>query len=264
MSSEHLRERAYQYLSEQIVSGALPAGSQVSELSLAKAIGISRTPVREAIRRLVHEGLLEQKPRFGTLVRSPDRQDIVEVFEEREALEGYAAGLAAERISDDDLARLERLCAEMARQAEALDSSGSTLGADALHRFLTADMGFHLLLLRAAGNRRIMKIVAESRMLSRVFGTPRQEHNRTVVAETCKHHDRVLRALKRRDAVAAQRCLIEHIHASKERALAHYDRTQAQRNAIPLGLPPALLTELDRIEQGLSTNAPAAKPKRRA
>ncbi|MBL8797093.1 MAG: GntR family transcriptional regulator [Planctomycetia bacterium] len=266
MSSTHLRQRAYDYLHERILSGALVAGSQVSELSLAREIGISRTPVREAIRRLVHEGLLEQLPRYGTIVRAPQRQDLVELFEVREALEGHAVALATERLHVDDLARLERLCDQMALLGDELEASGATvLDPSHLQRFLAADLAFHMLLMRAAGNGRLLKIVADSRLLTGIFGTPRQQHTLHVVRDTHRHHNRILRAIKKGDGDTARRLLTEHIRASKQASLEHFDRTQGARAAaLPLGLPADLLAALDRIEQSTAGPEPAARPRPRA
>ena len=104
MVSPNRRERAYQYLHARIASGALAGGALVSELSLAREMGLSRTPVREAIRQLIMEGLVEQVPRHGTIVRIPERREVAELYEVREALESYAVAQAARRILPADLA----------------------------------------------------------------------------------------------------------------------------------------------------------------
>src|SRR5262245_37161880 len=145
MSANPLRQQAYDFIQEKIVSGSLPTGSQVSELSLAKQIGISRPPVRAASRRLVHDGLREQVPRYGTIVRTPQRRDIVELYELREALEGFAVTQAAERIGAEDLTLLARLCAEIKSIGDRLRRSGKpALDAGMMQRFLTADLAFHM------------------------------------------------------------------------------------------------------------------------
>ena len=227
-----LRQKAYDWIQGRIVSGALGAGQQVSELSLAKEVGLSRTPVREAIRKLVHEGLLEQVPRLGTVVRTPARRDIVELYELREALESYAVGLAAERIGPDDLAQLDQCCTAMRKIEQQLRRTGKVLHGEGMSRFLSADLAFHMTLLRAAGNARILKIVAESRVLTRIFGTRRQEHDARVVARAHRYHRRVLQALKKGDGTAARRILSEHIRASKQAALEHFDRPRLDDAAL--------------------------------
>ena len=86
MADPTLSRRAYDHLQQKLISGELRAGSMVSEQSLASEIGMSRTPVREAIRTLEQEGVLEQLPRFGTRVRTLERRDLVELYDLREAM----------------------------------------------------------------------------------------------------------------------------------------------------------------------------------
>ncbi|OAI55082.1 GntR family transcriptional regulator [Planctomycetaceae bacterium SCGC AG-212-F19] len=265
MHASHLRHQAYEYIQQQILAGTLTGGSQVSELSLAKAIGISRTPVREAVRQLVHEGVLEQVPRFGTIVRSPERQDIVDLYELREALESYAASQAADRIDRDDLALLGRLCDEIAGVAAAARKKGAaSLDAAGLKRFVAADLAFHMVMIRAAGNRRILKTVADSRVLTRLFSTPRQRHELAIVDKTYRYHSKILRALRRGDAPAARDLLAEHIRASRDEALEYHDRhCVAKASPFPLGLPGDLLAELAALEQGFDNPAPGKRKKPR-
>src|SRR4051794_8529863 len=113
MSEISLRERAYRHIQRKILAGEIPSGGKVSEQSIAEELGISRTPVRSAIHELETEGLLEQVPRYGTIVRQADRRDIVELFDLRMALESFAAEIAADAISSEDLGTLGSLCDRM-------------------------------------------------------------------------------------------------------------------------------------------------------
>ena len=229
MGRGNLRQQAYRYLHDRIVTGALPAGRQVSEESIAKEIGISRTPVREAIGELEREGLVTQVPRYGTIIRAPDRQDLVELFELREALEAFAVARAAERISTLDLRTLERRVDEIRNETRTLRRSGRrALDPAALRKVLESDMGFHMTLLRAAGNRRILRSVSESRVLMRIFATRRQDHTLDVLRETDRFHTRILRAVRRRDGETARRLMAQHIRASHREALEHFDRMRAE------------------------------------
>jgi DNA-binding GntR family transcriptional regulator len=238
MIANPLRQRAYEFIQEGIVSGRLAVGSQLSEMSLAQQMGISRTPVREAIRRLVHEGLLEQLPRYGTIVRTPDRRDIVELYELREALEGYAVGRAAAGIAAKNLALLAQLCDEINRLGAGLRRSGKpALEGELMEQFLAADLAFHMVIVRAAGNGRLLKTVSESRVLTRVIGMKRQEHTAVVVEETYRYHSRILRALRRGDAKAAHELLVDHIRRSKEEALEAFDQPRLDQDVfLPLGI----------------------------
>jgi len=250
MTAYTLSQEAYRYIRQRIAGGFLPAGSQVSELSLAKEIGISRTPVREAIRRLALEGLVEQVPRYGTIVRTPDRQELAELYEVREALESYAAAEAARRITPDDLQVLAALVRRMRAVGYQLRRSGSAaLDGTGLKRFLAADMGFHMVLIRAGGNRRMMKIVADTQVLTRIFGFRRQTHDLAIVARTCRLHGRIVRAVRQRDRGAARTWMARHIRLSKRQTLEAFDQTQTDAGGVvPLALPDDVQEELNRLE----------------
>ena len=268
MPSNPLRDQAYKHIHGKLLAGELPAGQVISEHSLAKEIGISRTPVREAIQRLEQEGILEQVPRYGTIVRRPERRDLEELYQLREALEPYAVARATHHLSSEDLSTLGKLCDEIRNIATTLKNDPSKgLDATLMRRLLSADLGFHMVLLRASGNRRLMKIIADSRMLTRIFGTPRQEHDLAVLEETYRFHSEILEAVKVGRAEFAQQLMAEHIRASMKEALDHYDRAQAapDHSSLPLGLPDDLLADLQRIERAPTAAeppAPARKPRR--
>ncbi len=234
-----LRQRAYEHVQAMILSGQLKPGSVVSEQSIATELGMSRTPVREAIRHLERDGMLEPVPRYGTVVRDVDRRDLAELFELREALEPFAVARAAGRLAREDLAALEGSCKEMRALATGLGRSRDrALDPGGMRRLLEADMAFHLTLLRAAGNPRLLKIVADSRVLAGVLGARRQEHTREVLLRTCREHEAILSAAAAGDARAASRLMARHIRSSRDQALEAHDR--APRNSSTRALPPIL------------------------
>ncbi len=257
MSTTSLRQRAYDYIHARIFSGDLLPGSQVSEQSLAVEIGISRTPVREAIRQLAEEGVVVQVPRFGTIVRAPDRQELVELFQLREALEPYAVGLAAESITPAQLDLLEQSCCQMRQIAlELRNDPAPVLDPPAMQRFLSADMAFHMVLIQAAGNRRIAKIVADSRVIARIFGAGRQVHDLRVVARAYRSHCRIVRAVRRGAGEAARQWMAEHIRTSMQQALDHYDRaedTRKQNLPSVVALPEYVRQTIQRMENHLGS-----------
>jgi len=252
MTEKSLRNRAYEHLYRKILEGGLAPGQQVSEASLAGEIGISRTPVREAINQLQSEGLLLQVPRYGTVVRRPERQDIAELYELREGLESYAAGLAARRASPKDVETLERIFGEMKKIAAEFRRSGKkALEGALLRRFLSADMGFHLALLRAAGNRRILKVLSDTHMLSRIFGMPRKEHDEERLRKTERFHARVLAAARAGDAEGSRKAMADHIRSGRDEALEYFDRARAGTPLSSSDLPEGLAEELHRLESRL-------------
>jgi DNA-binding GntR family transcriptional regulator len=252
MATSSLRQQAYDYIHRLILAGDLPGGSQVSEQSLAQQIGISRTPVREAIRQLALEGLVKQVPRYGTIVHMPDRREMAELYDVREALEGFAAAKAARGTAPEDLRLLERLVREMGDVAEELRCTAKeTLDESMLRRFLAADMGFHLVLIRAAGNHRIMKIIAEMHVLGRIFGFRRQVHNLKIVKRAHRFHGQILSVVVNQKPKDARMWMARHIRASKRQALESLDLQQVAGDPVPLVLPADVRQELNRIEQNL-------------
>jgi DNA-binding GntR family transcriptional regulator len=136
-----IAERAYFELRDRIVTLRLPPGTALVEEELMRELGIGRTPMREAIKRLALENLVEVRPRRGTYVTQVNVADIVHITEVRAELEGYAAQLAAIRMEDDGRAYAESLLAEL----EELDPADS----DAL---MQIDERVHRLAWQAAGN----------------------------------------------------------------------------------------------------------------
>lgn len=258
--SSLLRNRAYEQIRSQLVLGDLHAGSEISEPRLVKKLGIGRTPIREALQQLEIEGLLVRSPRKGTVVRVPQRQDIVDLFEAREGIESHAALLAAKRIGPADLARLLTLCNQMNSIAERMKTSGvRALDKGMLKQFLAADLGFHTLLISATGNLLLMKIVSDSHALSRIFCTLRQEHTYEIVSGAHRLHSEILKALEASDGEKARLLMIDHIRHSCSEALEHFDNQQREASRTESGIdrlliPADLLEEYDRM--GLLSQAP--------
>lgn len=246
-----MRQQAYQHIQRKILCGELPAGHVVSENTLAREIGMSRTPIREAIRQLDQEGVLKQVPRYGTVVQRLSRRDLAELYELREALEPFAVAQAAGRVRAEDLRLLEKLCDEIKAIATAMQKAKRDMPDVAMmRRLLSADLGFHLVLLRSSGNRRMMKIVGDSRLLTGIFGTPRQAHHLDVILETHRFHLRILKAVRAGDAEKARTAMATHIRASRDESLAHFDRTQSEATPqdTPLTLPDDVLADLARLD----------------
>jgi len=232
------RERAYLRIQRKIASGELSAGHAISELSLAKELGISRTPIREALGQLAAEGLLEQSPNRRAVVIKLTRQDIIELYELREALEIYAVGKAARRpVQRADLDRLQNQTDAILTLKEELDRSGkSELDREQMQRFVAYDLGFHMLLMRLAANGRILKVMNETRLLIRIFAIRRQGHTGPLLEEIHRRHSEVVRAIAEQDSQRAMRVISEHIQLSlRERLddLDHWEIEASLRETIP-------------------------------
>lgn len=248
-SARGLAAKAYEFIQEGILSGRLSAGSVISEGEVARAVGISRTPVREAIRQLMNEGLLDQRPRYGTIVRTVDRQDLVEMFEMREAIEGHAAYLATERMTAHGIQELSRyleMMRQFARHPQLSDPG--YLDDENVSRFLAADMAFHHAIVHLAGNRRLVNVVMQMRLLTRLFRPYTQSHTATVLQDACDWHDRILAAIQSQDPAAAQQTMLGHLRAGKEKTLRLFDFAGGL-SPVTVELPPDIQRELDTIEQ---------------
>lgn len=230
-NASFLSHKAYVHLQEQLVQGRWGLNERISEKTVADELGISRTPVREAIRKMITEGLLYQVPSSGTFVTKPDRQSIAEMFEVRMALEGLAAGKAAELIKAPEVRELQRQFVIMRNASRAFRDSGERcMQGDALEKFLTADRAMHNTLLSVADNRMASNIVHNGRIQTLIFGLRSYERDLHHIAVTLRAHGRLLLAIKQRDGVMARRWMEAHIRNSMRDALVAYDHHTRAEN----------------------------------
>ena len=193
---------------------------------------MSRTPVGEAIRQLAIEGLVHQVPRYGTIVRAIEPRDIEELYEMREALESFAAAKAARRITSLHLAQLDVLCTSIEASSEDFPGEVKTrLDLPTLQRFLAADLTFHLLIVKAAGNQRILNTIQETRTMSQIFRMSRHEPDKYTIDRASQMHRKILHALASGDAAEASLQMAEHIRASREETLAYLAKEQQRSHA---------------------------------
>lgn len=222
-SASTLSNQAYEYLQRWLVDQRWGTDKRISEQQLAREIGISRTPVREAIRRLVSEGVLYQVPSSGTYVSKPDRRQIIEIYEIRVALEGCAAAKSAEVMKPADVIRVRRFTYEMLAEIKEFRSTGDQfMQGERLHRFVSADMEFHRLILQSADNRLAQKIVTEGHLRSRVFGLWSHERDLHHLAWVWLAHSRVAHAVQQRNPAEAKRWMEKHVRNSLKDTLTAY------------------------------------------
>lgn len=195
-----LRELVFESLREAIIGGQLRPGERMMEIQLAEEMGVSRTPVREAIRKLELEGLVVMIPRKGAYVAGLSLKDITDVFEIRRAVEGLAAELAAERITDDELETLERYLVIIAEQIEEGD----------LNKVVETDTKFHTLLYQASRNNRLTQIINNLREQIQRFRTTSLAYPGRM-KNALEEHRRIVEAISSRDGEQARRIAQEHI-----------------------------------------------------
>lgn len=198
-----LTDLAYQHVREAILRGQLPIGSVLGESDLARTLGSSRTPVRQALGRLLQEGLLEIGPKRQAVVRGFTAEHRVEILLLREALEGVSVRRACEVMSVDEIDQLRLLLIQQRRAARSPDEE----------RFLELDEQFHLRIADGAQLPILRALLGQLRGFVRVarLGSRRPSN---VLAKVVAEHERIVDALEQRDPAEAAARLVEHLYKS--------------------------------------------------
>ena len=206
-----LREMVFETLREAIIKGLLRPGERLMEIQIAEELGVSRTPVREAIRKLELEGFLVMVARKGAYVADISVKDITDIFEVRAALEGLAAGLAAERITEEELEQLERALVQ---------TSEATTGD--LNTVVQSDTSFHELIYRASRNQRLQQIVTHlQEQIQRFRAVSLSQPGRTRVF--LEEHRKIVEAISERNSELASLLAREHIENAEQSLLSVFE-----------------------------------------
>jgi len=211
---------AYRHLKRQLLREELVPGDSISAKQLAADLGMSRTPIREAIRRLEIEGVLEAFASNGTFVRYAERSTIVEIYEMRAATESFALRKAIWRFKLTQIRQLQEICHLMLETIRLFRDSGAfCLAGQLLQKYLNEDMAFHLMLVSASESRRLRATYEDLNLRSAVFGVKTHQRNLGHVARAWQQHERVVRFMRQRNAGAAVRALEKHMFTSMQAAL---------------------------------------------
>lgn len=200
ISRNVLAEQVKDRLLEDILSGRFPANSRIVETRVARELGTSQAPVREALRGLEALGVVEISPFKGARVRHPSRSELLEAYAVRSELESLGARLGVGRMSDRDLAEIEGLLAAMERAADGDDR----------HAVALADANFHARILQLSGNATLERVWRSLEPYSRTYIS---------VAGADTHwtaglHPRIVEALRTRDPEAVVGALQDHFEAA--------------------------------------------------
>ncbi|MDE2305120.1 MAG: GntR family transcriptional regulator [Gammaproteobacteria bacterium] len=200
-------ERAYVTVREGILCGTYAAGSRLTETEVAQAAGVSRTPVREALRRLHAEGLVEFEPNHGAVVAAFELEDAEEIFELRSLLEPICARRAAERATPE-------LVAELRALAEQQVAECARRGPGHLSRIGELNDRFHRAVQRAAASPRLAKTLAgliEAPLILRTFA----QYSSGELQRSADQHLELVQAIAARDGVWAHSVMRAHILAGR-------------------------------------------------
>jgi DNA-binding GntR family transcriptional regulator len=201
---------ATDHIRNAIIEGRLAPGQRLKEEELARELGISRTPVREALLILQAEGLVDAVPNRGATVRAHGADDLDDLYQLRALLEGHAAHRAATRISEDDISLL-RVSTER--------FEGLRGDADDLPELVKENMFFHYTIIAAAGSARLegmVRRVIELPLVYRsyVYYSPEQKR------VSAHYHRQIVNALAARDAERAQLIMKEHVYEARDLLIA--------------------------------------------
>jgi DNA-binding GntR family transcriptional regulator len=205
LSPRALYQEVAERLRQQIFARELEPGSWIDELKLAAEFGISRTPLREALKVLAVEGLVTMKLRRGAYVTEMSKDDVAQVYHLLALLESDAAGAVAARASDAERAQLARLHERLEKQARQRDA------------FFATNEQFHMALLRIAGNRWATQVVTDLRKVMKL----NRHHSlfkKGRLADSLAEHRGLMAAIAAHDAEAAARLMKAHFENGLEAA----------------------------------------------
>lgn len=200
-----LRDVIFDTLREAIIVGELKPGERLMEVQLAKKMGVSRTPVREAIRKLELEGLVEMLPRKGAHIADLSVKDIMDVLEVRATLDGLATSLSASRISEEEIKELKHIHSQFINYVEKENLQGS----------IKKDVEFHDIIYRSSRNDKLIQIsnnLREQIQRFRVIYIKDYSSSRELIRE----HNEIIDAISSRSSDMAMKSAQSHIKKQEE------------------------------------------------
>lgn len=219
-------KQAYEFIRQRILDGSYPPARRLQTLVLAAEIGLSRSPVRDALKQLQSEGLVEIRARLGASVRSFNVSEFKEMSELRLALESYTAELAAQNRGPEDIVEIQDAFGKMEQLTEALERE--PLSEQLIHELVNEDIRFHLAILKAAGNKLICAEILRLHLLNRVVrmnfsklaeGTVVPKAEPEIRRRVLECHRRIFQAIQTRQTEAARLAMHEHIADIIERGI---------------------------------------------
>jgi DNA-binding GntR family transcriptional regulator len=224
--SEALVDQLAATIRARILTGEIDVGSRLRQERLAAEFGVSRTPIREALRKLQASGIVEVQPNRGAIVRGATAREIREAYEVRAELEGLAAELATSRIDDAQLEQLhdaQRLFGQSIAKvvAGAVADGGA---ADANGEWTRANDLFHGVIQEAAANRRLAGIVRDlHRAFPRGLTWAALSRSSRLLEQNVEEHHAVLEAIEHRDAEEARRSMVAHVRHAGDLIAHHFE-----------------------------------------
>ena len=208
LSHANINQRVYEILRERILSKHFAPGQRLNVRAISAQLGVSRTPLKDALNRLAAEGLVEIRPRSGTYVTAPSLTDIEQLLDVRRLLEVYAVELAIRRVGEPELAQIRDLVAQL-RELVQHDDWRSIY-----QRHVELDYQLHRLIVCWSGNEQLQKVWEEVNVHVQISRMRyRQASSQLDLAQ--EEHERILGAFEVRDVAAARQAIDQHIERTK-------------------------------------------------
>ena len=204
-----LRDVVFNTLRDAILTGKLVPGERLMENQLAEKLGVSRTPVREALRMLELENLVELVPRKGAQVLDMSEKDIVNILEVRSALEGLATSVACKKMSKEDLQQLKNMEVDFEKAVAEND----------VEHFVDIDEDFHDLIFAATENDKLINIFRNLRIQLYRYRMAQAKNNETSMSTIVAHHRSIIRAIENHDTEEGASIAQGHIKYQTESIL---------------------------------------------
>jgi len=209
-------------LQARVLSGEIATGTRLRQEAIASEFGVSRTPVREALRKLQALGVAVLEPNRGAVVRGPSAREVREAYEVRAELEGFAAERAAALITDSQLQRLrnaqrlfQRSISTLVSRRRRAPDAHTTWDDDS--DWVRANDSFHQAILEAAGNERLLRTIADLHVAyPRALTWSALSGSSALLEENVEQHAAILAAIEARDSAAARQAMAAHIRSAGE------------------------------------------------
>ncbi|KYH30689.1 GntR family transcriptional regulator [Neomoorella mulderi] len=216
-----LQNDVYVYLRNNILKGKLKPGERINETVISKKLSISKSPIREAMRKLEADGLITIKPRIGCFVIKLDAETAREIYEARQAIEGFAVRLLANKSNEELVEDLLEILKEYKETVENEDHVGRS----------EVDTKFHLRIVTAAGNSKLVKLFMtfrdQSLLLKNIASYLPGRQNQSLI-----EHQEIVKAIQNKDYSLAQEAIINHIEGLKKKVVEWFLQVESNQFGI--------------------------------